>query len=73
MPRITCITRIWQAKACFFKHELFFFEHRKKRKTQKCKLKLGKTLAENAEGYGQAYFLAESAETAEFTFNFQLL
>ena len=48
-------------------------EHRKKRKTQKCKLKLGKTLAENAEGYGQAYYLAESAENAEFTLNFPLL
>ena len=35
-------------------------EHRKKRKIRKCKLKLGKTLAENAE-------------TAEFTLNFQLL
>jgi hypothetical protein len=48
------------------------------RKTQKgCgKLWLGKTLAEsaeNAEGYGQAYYLAESAENAEFTLNFQLL
>ena len=44
-------------------------EHRKKRKTRKCKLKLGKTLAENAEnaeGFGQAkawfYLLAENAE-----------
>ena len=41
-------------------------EHRKKRKTRKCKLKLGKTLAENAEGFGQTkawfYLLAENAE-----------
>ena len=41
-------------------------EHRKKRKTRKCKLKLGKTLAENAEGFGQSkawfYLLAENAE-----------
>ena len=44
-------------------------EHRKKRKTRKCKLKLGKTLAENAENaerFGQAkawfYLLAEIAE-----------
>ena len=34
-------------------------EHRKKRKTRKSKLKLGKTLA-------------EIAETADFTINFQL-
>ena len=27
MPRITCITRIWQAKACFFKHELSLINH----------------------------------------------
>ncbi len=44
-------------------------EHRKKRKTRKCKLKLGKTLtenAENAERFGQAkawfYILAENAD-----------
>ena len=47
-------------------------KHRKKRKTRKCKLKLGKTLAEiaeNAERFGQAkawfYLLAENAENAE--------
>ena len=46
-------------------------EHRKKRKTRKCKLKLGKTLAEiaeNAERFGQAkawfYLLAENADFA---------
>ena len=46
-------------------------EHRKKRKTRKCKLKLGKTLAENAENakrFGQAkawfYLLAENADFA---------
>ena len=27
MPRITCITRIWQAEACFFKHELSLINH----------------------------------------------
>jgi hypothetical protein len=27
VPRITCITRIWQAKACFFKHELSLINH----------------------------------------------
>ena len=50
-------------------------EHRKKRKTRKCKLKLGKTLAEiaeNAERFGQAkawfYLLAENAD---FTIHFQ--
>ena len=41
-------------------------KHRKKRKTRKCKLKLGKILAEKAEGFGQAkawfYLLAENAE-----------
>ncbi len=41
-------------------------EHRKKRKTRKSKLKLGKILAENAERFGQAkawfYLLAENAE-----------
>ena len=50
-------------------------EHRKKRKTRKCKLKLGKILAENAEGFGQAkawfYLLAENAENADFTIPFQ--
>ena len=53
-------------------------EHRKKRKTRKCKLKLGKILAENAEnaeGFGQAkawfYLLAEITENADFTIHFQ--
>ena len=49
-------------------------EHRKKRKTRKCKLKLGKTLAENAETaerFGQAYFLAENAENADFAIHSQ--
>ena len=27
VPRITCITRIWQAEACFFKHELSLINH----------------------------------------------
>ena len=60
-------------------------EHRKKRKTRKCKLKLGKTLAENAEkivpritcitrirqAKAWFYLLAENAENADFAIHFQ--
>ena len=44
-------------KLGFMLPRIVFFEHRKKRKTQKSKLKLGKTLA----------------ELADFTINFPLL
>ena len=58
-----------------FTINFIIIEHRKKRKTRKCKLKLGKILAEKAEGFGQAkawfYLLAENAENADFAIHSQ--
>ena len=65
MPRITCITRIWQAKAWFL---LTRINHELTINGWRGFLFLAE-IAENAERFGQAYYLAE---IAEFTINFKL-